>query len=221
MTTSRGSSAVGQPAGRDEAATALAAGGADSAGAVAAPGRPAAGTPPDVAPEAEPAAYERGPAWALWLPPLLALLISLWSITTPSYWRDEAATIAAIRRPFGDLIRMLGNVDAVHGAYYLMMWPIEHIFGAGALAMRLPSALAAAVAAAAVAAIGRRLISPWAGLAAGVFLAILPVTSRYGEEARSYEFVVAAATIASYLLIRVLAMVAAATTNSYDRASSP
>src|SRR5579859_710136 len=123
MTTSRGSSAVGRPAGRDEAATALAAGGADAVGAVAAPGPPAAVVPSAAAPETEPAAYERGPAWALWLPPALALLISLWNITTPSYWRDEAATIAAIRRPLGDLIRMLGNVDAVHGAYYLLMWP--------------------------------------------------------------------------------------------------
>jgi mannosyltransferase len=100
---------------------------------------------------------------------------------------------------------MLGNVDAVHGAYYLMMWPLEHLFGSGALVMRLPSAIAAAVTAAAIAAVGRRLISPWAGLAAGLFLAMLPVTSRYGQEARSYQLVVAAATIATYLLIRVLA----------------
>src|SRR5215470_5123675 len=204
MTSPRGSSAVGRPAGGDEVATAPSPDGANRAEAVAvaALGQPAAEV---AAPEAAPKPYDAGPAWARWLPPAVALLISLWGINKPSFWRDEAATIAAIRRPLGDLIKMLGHVDAVHGAYYLLMWPIEHVLGAGPLAMRLPSAIAAAVAAAAVAAIGRRLISPWAGLASGLLLAILPVTSRYGQEARSYELVVAAATIASYLLVRVLA----------------
>ncbi len=177
--------------------------GAASAEAVIAASAPAA--QPAVTPSPEPKNYQAGPAWARWLPPVAALLISLWGITTPSYWRDEAATIAAVRRPLGDLIKMLGNVDAVHGAYYLMMWPLEHVLGSGPLVMRLPSAIAAAVAAAALAATGRRLISPWAGLSAGLFLAVLPVTSRFGQEARSYAMVISAATIASYLLVRVLA----------------
>src|SRR5215470_758246 len=142
--------------------------------------------------------------WARWLPSAVAFLVCLWGITTPSYWRDEAATIAAIRRPLGDLIAMLGNVDAVHGAYYLMMWPVEHVLGSGELVLRLPSAVAAAVAAAAVAATARRLVSPWAGLAAGLLYAVLPVTSRFGQEARSYAMVMAVAAISSYLLVRVL-----------------
>lgn len=148
--------------------------------------------------------YDAGPIWALLLPPLAALLFSLWNITVPSYWRDEAATMAALKRPFGDLIRMLGNVDAVHGAYYIIMWPLAHLFGTGELVMRLPAALAVAVTAAFVAAIGRRMASPWVGLAAGLLFAILPVASRYGQEARSYAMVMAVATIASYLLMRVL-----------------
>ncbi|HUD39037.1 MAG TPA: glycosyltransferase family 39 protein [Streptosporangiaceae bacterium] len=147
--------------------------------------------------------YDRGPVWALVLPPLVGLALSLWSITTPSYWRDEAATIAADKRPFGDLIHMLGNVDAVHGAYYIMMWPLLHLFGTGEFVMRFPSALAAGVTAAFVAAIGRRVISPWVGLAAGLLYAVLPVASRYGQEARSYQMVVGMACVASYLLIRV------------------
>ena len=143
-------------------------------------------------------------AWARWLPSAVALLVCLWGINVPSYWRDEAATIAAINRPLGDLIAMLGNVDAVHGAYYLMMWPIEHVLGSGALVLRLPSAVAVAVGAAAVAGTARRLISPWAGLSAGLLYALLPVTSRYGQEARSYAMVMAVAAISSYLLVRLL-----------------
>jgi mannosyltransferase len=131
--------------------------------------------------------------------------MALWGITTPSFWRDEAATIAAIRRPFGDLIVMLGNVDAVHSAYYITMWPLAHLFGYSELVLRLPSAFAMALTAATVAAIGRRLISPWAGLAAGLVYAFVPVATRYGQEARPYAAVVAMATIASYLLVRLVA----------------
>jgi mannosyltransferase len=149
--------------------------------------------------------YQPGPLWARWLPPVAAFLISFWHLSGPSFWRDEAATIAAIKRPLGDLIQMLGNVDAVHGAYYLILWPVEHVLGSGALVLRLPSAVAVAIGTAFVAAIGRRLISPWAGLAAGLLYAVLPVTSRYGQEARSYAMVVAVAAISSYLLVRVLA----------------
>jgi mannosyltransferase len=111
--------------------------------------------------------------------------------------------MAAVNRPFGDMVRMLGNVDAVHGSYYILMWPIAHLFGTGELAMRLPSALAVAVTAAFVAALGRRMVSPWVGLTSGLLFAILPVSSRFGQEARSYAIVMGLATIASYLLMRV------------------
>jgi mannosyltransferase len=165
-------------------------------------------TTPDAGAGAAPAGavrtYDRGPVWALLLPPLVGLALGLWGITTPSYWRDEAATIAAVRRPFPDLIHMLGNVDAVHSAYYIFMWPLVHLFGTGAFVMRFPTVIAAAVTAAIVAAIGRRLISPWVGLAAGLLFAVLPVATRYGQEARPYAIVVGLAALASYLLIRVL-----------------
>ena len=149
-------------------------------------------------------AYDRGPVWAMLLPPLVGLALGLWGITTPSYWRDEAATIAAVSRPFPDLIHMLGNVDAVHSAYYIFMWPLVHLFGTGAFVMRFPTVIVAALTAAAVAAIGRRMISPWVGLAAGLLFAVLPVATRYGQEARPYAFVVGFAALASYLLLRVL-----------------
>ena len=148
--------------------------------------------------------FDAGPAWARYLPPALALALSLWGITTPSFWRDEAATLAAVRRPFGGLIAMLGNVDAVHAAYYIMVWPLVHVIGAGEFVVRLPSAVATAVAAAAVAAIGRRLISSWAGLMAGLMFAVLPAVTRYAQEARSYAMVIAVAAIASYVLVRAV-----------------
>ena len=99
---------------------------------------------------------------------------------------------------------MLGHADAVHGVYYLMVWAVVRIFGTAELVTRLPSAVAMAVAAIAVAGIGRRLISRRAGLLAGLVFAALPEVSRYGQEARSYATVSALAAVASYLLVRVL-----------------
>ena len=146
----------------------------------------------------------RWPFWELALPPLLTLAVVTWQIQGPSYWRDEGATLSAVTRPAGDLLRMLGHADAVHGVYYLMVWAIVRIFGTAELVTRLPSAVAMAVAAIAVAGIGRRLISRRAGLLAGLVFAALPEVSRYGQEARSYATVSALAAVASYLLVRVL-----------------
>jgi len=225
MTSPRGSRAVGRHA-RGDDGKATPSGNVGQADTVTADAATANSSPGDTAP-AEPASgTSAAPAreisgwaglgqapsdqagllwsWAKGLPPAVAFLVCLWGIARPSYWRDEAATIAAIKRPLGDLIAMLGNVDAVHAAYYLMMWPIEHVLGSGELVLRLPSAVAAAVGAAAVAATGRRVITPLAGVSAGLLYALLPVTSRYGQEVRSYAMVMAVAAISSYLLVRVI-----------------
>jgi mannosyltransferase len=102
------------------------------------------------------------------------------------------------------MIAMLGHVDAVHGAYYVLMWVLVRLFGTGELATRLPSVLAMAAASAGVVAIGRRLVSPAGGLAAGLVFAVLPEVSWFAQDARSYAIVTALAVAASYLLIRVL-----------------
>jgi mannosyltransferase len=151
------------------------------------------------------AAFDSGPFWMRVLPPAVMFVIALWRITGPSYWRDEAATMTATARPFGELLRMMGNVDAVHGVYYMIIWVVVRLGGPGELVTRLPSAVAMAGAAAAVAALGRRLVSPRAGLWAGLLFAVLPQISLYAQDAREYAIVTALAATASYLLVRALA----------------
>jgi mannosyltransferase len=136
------------------------------------------------------------------IPSAVMLGVALWGITGPSYWRDEGATLAAVQRPFPQLVRMLGHVDAVHGAYYMIMWPLVRLAGTGEIVTRLPSAVAMAVAAGLVAALGRRLVSLAAGLAAGLVFAVLPQISLYGQDARSYAMVTALGAAGSYLLVR-------------------
>jgi ABC-2 type transport system permease protein len=140
------------------------------------------------------------------LPSFVMFIVGLWRISGPSFWRDEAATMSAIRRPLPVLWQMLGKTDVVHGAYYLLMWPLVRVLGTSELGARLPSVVAVAAAAGGVAAIGRRLASERAGLAAGLAFALFPVASRYGQEARSYALVMALAVLASYLLVRATDM---------------
>ena len=142
-----------------------------------------------------------------WWPPactaLVTLAVTLWKIQVPSFWRDEGATQSATQRSFTGLIAMLSHVDAVHGAYYLLMWLEVRLAGHGELALRLPSVLAMAATAALITVTGRRLVSRRAGLAAGLTFAALPAVSWFAQDARPFALETAAGAAASYTLVRL------------------
>ncbi|MDF3144370.1 MULTISPECIES: glycosyltransferase family 39 protein [unclassified Streptomyces] len=142
----------------------------------------------------------------LWPIPLLwTLALGLWGLSRQhSVWRDEAATWQVARRSVGDIWHMLGQVDAVHGLYYLLMHGLFECFGPGTTTLRLPSVLAMAVAAACVTVIGRRLAGAWAGLAGGLAFGLLPAVQFYLQEGRPYALVAAGAGISTLLLVTVL-----------------
>ncbi|WP_344745188.1 glycosyltransferase family 39 protein [Streptosporangium vulgare] len=130
---------------------------------------------------------------------MAALLIGLWGITTPSFWRDESVSAMAAAMPLDDLWHLLDSIDRVHALYYLLLRPFA-AFSTGELAMRLPSVVATAAAAYGVAVLGRKLAAPGAGLVAGLLYAALPMVSRYAQEARSYAIVTAVAVLATWVL---------------------
>jgi mannosyltransferase len=145
----------------------------------------------------------RLPGWALIASPAaITLVVTLWGAGGPSYCGDEMDTVSAVSRTVPQLFRLLGHIDAVHGFYYLLLWPVARLAGTGQLATRIPSAVSMAAAAAGVTAIGRRLSSPRAGLCAGLMFAALPMVTSQGHDARPYAAVTAAAVLASYLLLR-------------------
>ena len=88
------------------------------------------------------------PDWTVIAPAVVTLAVMLWGITAPAYWGDEADTVSAESRSLPQLVRLLGHVDAVHGLYYLLMWPAVRAAGPGEFATGLPSAVAMAAAAA-------------------------------------------------------------------------
>ncbi len=139
------------------------------------------------------------------VPAVVMVLLGGWGLTRQgSMWRDEAATWQGVHRTVPELWRMLAEVDAVHGLYYLLMQGMFAVSPDNLLTLRLPSVLAMAAAAAGTAMLGRRLAGPWAGLAAGLTFTAIPSTQHYAQEGRSYALVVAAVVVASGLLLTAL-----------------
>lgn len=154
-----------------------------------------------------------------WLVATIAAVAELavggYRIAGPSLWRDEAATISGSQRPLGDIAIMARQQDAVHAPYYLLMHLVIAAGGTSPAVLRLPSLVAMCVAAALTALLGRRLAAAsglcWlsrpdlAGLAAGLALVAVPLTTRYAQEARPYALTSACAVLATCLLVRAAA----------------
>ncbi|MFF8992237.1 hypothetical protein ACF09H_20295 [Streptomyces sp. NPDC014983] len=136
---------------------------------------------------------------------LWTFAFGLWGLSRQdSVWRDEAATWQVAQRSTAEIWHMLGNIDVVHGLYYLLMHVLFECFGPSTTTLRLPSVLATGVAAACVTVIGRRLAGVWAGLAGGMTFGLLPAVQFYLQEGRSYALVAAGAGISTLLLVTAL-----------------
>ncbi|MHA7986179.1 glycosyltransferase family 39 protein [Rathayibacter sp. CAU 1779] len=117
-----------------------------------------------------------------------AMAVSMLGSWVPSLWGDEAASLLSAKRPLGSLFTMLTHVDAVHGSYYVMLHFWVRLAGTSPFAVRLPSAVAIGVAAAAVAWLCGRMHSTRLAVLAGLIAAVLPRLTDVGEEARGYAF---------------------------------
>ncbi|MEU9512769.1 glycosyltransferase family 39 protein [Micromonospora sp. NPDC048169] len=145
-----------------------------------------------------------GPVVVWVVPGLLTLVVTLAGIGHAQPWRDELATWSAATRPVPDLFRMTRTIDAATGPYYLLTHGWTALAGTSPTALRLPSALAMTVAAALTARLGAVLVGRRAGLLAGLLFAVLPVTSRYGQEARPYALATLLAVLSTLLLVEAL-----------------
>ncbi|MER7989961.1 glycosyltransferase family 39 protein [Streptomyces noursei] len=119
-------------------------------------------------------------------------------------WRDEAATWQASHRSLAEIGHMVGQADVVHGLYYAVMHAVFALFGDSLVTLRLPSVLATAVACGLTALVGARLSGRWAGMGAGLALAVVPAVQEYAQDGRSYALVLAFVVLATWLLVSCL-----------------
>jgi mannosyltransferase len=135
---------------------------------------------------------------------VVGVLVALVGASTVSLWTDEAATVSAATRSLPELWALLQRIDAVHGAYYLVMHFWTGLAGTSPFALRLPSALAVGVAVVGVhrllVVVGRR----DAALVGAVVAIVLPRLTWTGIEARSFGPSAAVAVWATVLLVTAL-----------------
>ncbi|MBQ1014390.1 glycosyltransferase family 39 protein [Micromonospora sp. M51] len=131
----------------------------------------------------------------------LTLVVVLIAAGRRQLWRDEFATLDAARMGLRELYALVQQKDLVLLPYYLGMHFWVRLFGDSEVALRLPSMIAVAIAAALTALQGRMLYGPRVGLLAGVLFGLLPVVTRYGQEARPYGLVIAAVAAAGLFAV--------------------
>ena len=148
------------------------------------------------------AARPRGGLLDPWAIAVFATAVSAAWACRPSLWFDEGATIsAAASRTLPELWRLLGHIDAVHGAYYLVMHGWFALFPPTEFFSRFPSALAVGAAAAGVTVFTKQFATRPTAVCAGAVFAVLPRTTWAGMEARPYGFVAAAAVWLTVLFV--------------------
>ncbi len=144
--------------------------------------------------------------WApVCVPSVVMAVLGTWGIARQSAMgNDEIATRWAAMLSLSELGHLLIHVDAVHGLYYLLIhaWVVV---GSSPAVLRVPSVIAMVAAVALAVVITRRLTSSaWAGLFAGLVMALTPIISFYAQTARSYAMVVTCMLGATLVLIHAL-----------------
>lgn len=119
-------------------------------------------------------------------------------------WFDESVSWLTTTLAWPELRHLLGNMDLTHALYYLALRGWTALAGDSTLALRFPSIVGTAVAAGALTLLGAKLYDGTVGVTAGLLFVAIPSVSRYGQEARSYAWVVALTVLATLALVGAL-----------------
>ncbi|RKR86302.1 mannosyltransferase [Micromonospora pisi] len=139
---------------------------------------------------------------ASWLVPGAVMgLLGLAGVAGPGLWAAELVTWDRATSSWRENWLPSHGTDVGSVPYHLVMRAWVEGLGTSDLALRAPSLLAMAAAAALVGALATRLFGARVGLLAGVIFALLPTSTRYAQEARPYAFTLLVAVLASLFLV--------------------
>ncbi len=141
-------------------------------------------------------------AWVI--PMVVAAGLGAWALATPGLGEEELSAWGMVTADWAEFRALLAHVDAGLGPYYVLLRLWTQVAGDGDLALRVPSVVFTAGAAALTAAIGIRLGGRRVGLVAGLLFALLPMSSRYAQEAAPWALSILAAALASLVLLRLI-----------------
>ncbi len=119
---------------------------------------------------------------------LIGFAARLYGIDNMPFWLDEVTTVTRSSLPFWDMVA--DSLANHHLPSYFAIAALVGHYGTNEAVLRLPSAFFGAISCGVLFLIGRTLGGWRAGLVAGLLLALSPLQVQYGQEARSYTFVI-------------------------------
>lgn len=140
--------------------------------------------------------------------PLAALLLGaaalrLGTLDLQSFWYDEAFTPVHVLHPsLGATLASVAHRENTPPLWYVLIWGWSRIFGTGAVALRLPSALAGVATVAVAWGIGCELAGRRAAIATAALVAANPLLVWYSQEARAYGLFVLLVALAMLCCLR-------------------
>jgi hypothetical protein len=143
--------------------------------------------------------------WPLAALTLLAAALRLATLDLQSLWYDEAYTpVHVFHAGLGATWRAYVHSENTPPLWYAIEWPITRVFGTGAVALRLLSALAGIATVPVAWAIGAELAGRRAAIVTAAFVATSPLFVWYSQEARAYGLFVLTASLALLCFVRAL-----------------
>jgi mannosyltransferase len=143
------------------------------------------------------------PWWPLALLTLLAAALRLSTLDLQSLWYDEAFTPVHVLHPsLGATLRSVVHTENTPPLWYILIWAWSRLFGTGAIALRLPSALAGVATVPVAWGTGRELAGRRAALVAAGLVAVDPLFVWYSQEGRAYALFVLLAALAMLCFLR-------------------
>ena len=141
--------------------------------------------------------------WPLAAITLLAAALRLSTLGLQSFWYDEAFTPVHVLHPsLWATLRSVVHTENTPPLWYVLAWADSRVLGTGAIALRLPSALAGIATVPVAWAIGRELASRRAAILFAAIVAVNPLFVWYSQEARAYGLFVLLAAVAMLCLLR-------------------
>jgi mannosyltransferase len=134
----------------------------------------------------------------------IALAASCLSLDAKSVWLDEATSIQYAVLGMRDLVWNVVYSDPNMSFYYALLNVWASVAGTSETAMRLPSAISAALTAPLVCFLGAKLAGRWTGIVAGVLFALNPFVLEYAQQVRGYTLVTLLVTASTVLFVAEL-----------------
>jgi 4-amino-4-deoxy-L-arabinose transferase-like glycosyltransferase len=141
--------------------------------------------------------------WPLAAITLLAAALRLSTLGLQSFWYDEAFTPVHVLHPsLWATLRSVVHTENTPPLWYVLAWADSRVLGTGAIALRLPSALAGIATVPVAWAIARELAGRRAAILCAAIVAVNPLFVWYSQEARAYGLFVLLAAVAMLCLLR-------------------